>query len=152
MIFFFREIKIFLFYRGFSWTNSTSPVRPHSLPPRPGHQRHQPASAGSGSNEERIIPIMVERPTTTTRSGSAGSSRPPPPQRQESTSSAISTAGEGQGPPPQPLENTKNRGNGSHRFSDSMTSSTSSSGLGTDIHSKFLNVFKDWGGLKITIF
>ena len=127
-------------------------MRPHSLPPRPGHQRHPPASTGSGSNEERIIPIMVERPTTTTRSGSAGSSRPPPPQRQESTSSAISTAGEGQGPPPQPLENTKNRGNGSHRFSDSMTSSTSSSGLGTDIHSKFLNVFKDRGELKITIF
>ena len=74
---------------------------------------------------------MVER----TGTGSAG--RPPPPQRQESTSSAISTAGEGQGPP-QPLESTKNRGS-SHRFSDSMTSSTSSSGLGTDIHSEFLD-------------
>ena len=35
--------------RGFSWT-STSPGRPHSLPPRP--QR-------STSTEERIIPIVI---------------------------------------------------------------------------------------------
>lgn len=87
---------------------------------------HLPHRSSTASYDERIIPIVIE--STGQRAG-----RPQPPQRQESSSSAISTSG---ALASETMEHTIGEGHRrNHRFSDSMTSSTSSSGLGTDIHS-----------------
>ena len=97
---------------------TTDDIYPPALPPKRGpltsrsFVSHAPPQR-SFSHEERIIPIVIE-----------GHKRRP--HRQESNSSVMSANAES---PIQPLPQV-------HRFSaDSMNSSTSSSGLGTDIHS-----------------
>lgn len=99
--------------------------RPPALPPKRG----QRPVASQLSGGERTIPIVRES------DGSVVVCNRQPPQRQESSSSAVSTSG---------AANISEAGGGGlhhhHRLSavsgDSMASSTSSSGLGTDVHSQ----------------
>lgn len=112
---------------------TTDDIYPPALPPKRGPLTSRSWMPGGGqmptttSHDERIIPIVIEG-----RKGRGGGSGGGP-YRQESTSSAVSAqtpvSDNSANPPRIP------GGHQYHRFSDSMTSSTSSSGFGTDIHS-----------------
>lgn len=101
-------------------TETTDDIYPPALPPKRGplssrswtSPASQDMSSTPTSHEDRIIPIVIE--------GRQGG-----PYRQESTCSA----------PAAPTSTPHEHRSYNHRFSDSMTSSTSSSGFGADIHS-----------------
>ena len=114
---------------------TTDDIYPPALPPKRGPLSSRSwAKTASGmpqrsfSQEERIIPIVIEAHTKRGR-----------PLRQESTSSVMSaneSSPGGSGPPQGPPPASTTPSVSVLRFSaDSMNSSTSSSGLGTDIHS-----------------
>jgi len=127
---------------------TTDDIYPPALPPKRGplSSRSWTGTSGGGtsqppSHEERIIPIVIEGRSNSSKSG---------PYRQESTSSAVSascnTPDSGVNQRSGVLGGHPGSGGSAgggdqsgrqqyHRFSDSMTSSTSSSGFGTDIHS-----------------
>lgn len=103
---------------------TTDDIYPPALPPKRGplssrswtsQSVSQGMSSTPTSQEDRIIPIVLE-----------GRSHYQP-YRQESTCSAPAA--------PTCTSTHEHRNYNQHRFSDSMTSSTSSSGFGTDIHS-----------------
>ena len=127
---------------------TTDDIYPPALPPKRGPLSARSWTTASmasqpASHEERIIPIVIEG-RSNSKSG---------PYRQESTSSAVSAScntpdsgvnqrsglgglgGAGSGGSAGGGDQSGDRGRQNyHRFSDSMTSSTSSSGFGTDIH------------------
>ncbi len=103
---------------------TTDDIYPPALPPKRGPLSSRSWMSTQGqplSYEDRYIPIMVESKSKSSQSHGESAS----------SSSAVTAD--------QPLQASSkaktDRGSGYHRFSDSMTSSTSSSGFGTDIHS-----------------